>query len=240
MTMSGSFARGEGGPFSDVDLWIYAREGCSGEFGMPRLEFIDGFLVSTFKTTLEKEYASLQDPERAIWVIPGLRQARILLDKDGALATLKETARNLTWESLQPAANAYASRCLAATAEEVCKILDGLARANESKTLYAIWSLTRNLADALLVKHGTLIPTENKYMDLVQATAGQTSSWTHQFRLAVGLDPLPQVKPAFFGLGTAGLALYRQTAVLLKADLTPEDARIIEGTLRIMTEAGYG
>jgi hypothetical protein len=239
ITLSGSYARGEAGPFSDLDLWLYVRQEPAGEFGMPRLEYIDGYLVSTYKTTLEKEYSSLRNPEYAIWCIAGLSQARILLDKDGAITNLKATALNLNLELLQPAADLFASRRLAATAEEVYKILDGLAKGDESKTLYAIWSLTQDLATTLLVQHGTLIPTENKFIDLAQATAGRTSSWTHQFRLATGLDSLPTGKPVFIGIGTAGLGLFRETASFLRSILKPEDARIIDRTIEVMTKAGY-
>ena len=237
--MSGSFARGEGGPYSDIDLVHYVREKPAGESDMPRLEFIDGFLVSITTSLVEKDYAGLRSPRRAIWVIPGLRQAQILLDKDGVLAALKEAAQSVTWESLRAAADAFASRCLAGTAEEVYKILDGLEQSDESKTTYAIWSLTQNLSEAVLVRRGVLVPTENDYIDCAQAAAGRKSAWTRQFRLAIGLDLLPPDTPAYIGFGIAGLRLYRETALLLKDVLQPEDAQVVDRTLAVMTEAGY-
>jgi hypothetical protein len=204
-----------------------------------RLSIIEGYIASIKLTTLEKEYAGLRNPEQAIWVIPGLRQAWILLDKDGSIAALKETAVKATWEPLQSAANAYASWKLSGTAEEVHKILGGLAQRNESKTLYAIWSLTKELTNAVLIQRGVLIPTENVYIDRAQEAAGRTSGWTRQFRLAIGLDPLPLGEPAFVGYGVAGLRLYRETATLLQHILLPEDSAVVNRTLEMMTEAGY-
>jgi hypothetical protein len=239
VALSGSFARGEGGRFSDVDLWHFVRQQPVGGGDLSGLDFVDGILVSVKTTLLEKDYARLQNPRQAIWVIPAWRQAQILLDKEGALAAMKETAQGLSWESLQPAANAFASRDLAGMAEEVHKILGGLAQRNESKTLYAMWGLTQEMANALLVQRGVLIPTENAYIEYAQAAAGWKSAWTCQFRLAIGLDPLPPGDPAFVGLGIAGLRLYRETVSLLREILRPEDACIVDRTLEIMAEAGY-
>ncbi len=237
--ISGSFARGEGGPYSDVDLWQYMREIPASESEQLTLRFIDEYLVAIKLTTLEKEYAGMNNPEQAIWAIPGLRQACILLDKDGSIATLKEFAEKFTWEALQTSADAYVSWNLSGCTEEIFKILTGLAHQNESKTLYAVWGLTRELVNTLLIQRGMLIQTENVFIDLVQETAGRTSDWTRQFRLAVGLDLIPPEKPAYHGYGVASLRLYRETAKLLWNFLLPEDASIVTHTLALITEAGY-
>lgn len=237
--MSGSFARGEENLYSDVDIWHYVRQQPEDHIEMPRLEFVDGYLVSVKTTLLEKDYVGLRTPQQAIWVIPALRQAHILLDKNGVIAALKEAARNITWKTVQPAADAFASRNLAGTAEEVYKILSGLAQRNESKTLYAIWSLTRELADCLLVQRGVFIPTENAYLDCAQAAAGRTSRWTRQFRLATGLETLPSREPATVRYGVAGLHLYLETATILRKILLTEDAELVDRTLESIAEAGY-
>ena len=239
IAIAGSFARNEGGPYSDVDVTQYVRQKPASEAERYRLCFMDGYLVSLKVAALEDEYASLQAPERAICAVPGLRQLRILLDKDGAIAILKENAEKATWKPLQPAANAFASRELSGYAEEVYKILDGLKRRDESKTLYATWGLTRGMATALLVQRGVLIPTENAYLDLAQDTAGRTSNWTRQFRLAIGLEPLPPEEPAFIAYGVAALKLYRESHVLFRQILLPEDADVVDRTLEVMAKAGY-
>ena len=239
IALAGSFAREEGGCYSDVDLWHYHRQEPSSGFEKARLEIVDGHLVSVKTSLIEKDYAAIRNPEKAIWAIPGIRQAQILLDKDGALETLKKAAQEIKWVSLQADANSYASHTLAGLAEEIYKILDGLAKENESKSLYAIWSLTQDLATALLVQRGVFIPTENAYIDCAQATAGRTSDWTRQFRLAIGLDLLHSDKPAFIGIGIAGLQLYRESVNLLREVLQPDNARIVELALETMKEAGY-
>jgi hypothetical protein len=239
IAMAGSHARGEGGPFSDVDIHHYVKRMPNDATKTYSLRYMDGYLASVTLVTLEGEYASLQDPNKAIWAIPGLRQERILLDKDSLLAALKKTAAQTTWKQLQVAADAYASWNLSGCAEEVHKILAGLAERNESKALYATWGLTRGLANTLLVQRGMLIQSENAYIDLVQDTAGRNSDWTRQFRLAAGLDHLPPEATPFIGYGIAGLRLYRETVRLLQNILLPEDAAVVNQTTEIIAEAGY-
>ena len=239
VVLAGSFARGEGGPFSDVDIRCYVRQAPVSEAELYTMRYQDGYLVSIYRTTLENEYASLRRPQKAIWAVPGLRQSRILLDKDGSIAALKESAEEFTWESIQTAADAYASWNLCGFTEEVYKILGGLEQQDESKTLNATHGLTHGLAITLLVQRGVLTQTENVYIDLAQATAGQESDWTHQFRLAVGLDPLPPEQLPFLAYGAAGLRLYRETVRLLAPILLPDDAVVINRVVDMIAKAGY-
>ena len=239
VTMAGSHARGEGGPYSDVDIHHYVRLMPANAAETSYLRCMDGYLVSISLTTLEDEYASLRNPKKAVWAIPGLRQLHILLDKDGSIVALKEFAAKTAWEPMQTAADDYASWNLSGCAEEIHKILAGLAQPHESKTLYAVWGLTRELANTLLVERGILIDTENAFIDLVQEAAGRTSDWTRQFRLAIGLDPFSSAEPAFIGYGVASLRLYRETARLLQNILLPEDDIVVNRTIEVVAEAGY-
>ena len=239
ITMGGSLARGEGDSYSDVDIQHYVRIVPENKVEANSLRFRDGFLVSIHSGLLEEEAAGLKRPHRAIWVVPGLRQARILLDKDGSVAQLIESARNFRWADIQPAADAMASWQLCGLAEEVHKILGGLETNDESKTLYALKSLLFDLVETLLVQRGILVPTENAYFDLAQETAGRNSEWTRQLRLAAALDPLPSVSPVYVSRGVAAITLYRLTAGLMEDILRPEEATVIHRSIAIMAEAGY-
>ena len=239
ITMAGSIAHGEGDRFSDVDILHYVRVVPENKVEANSLRFLEGFLVSIHTSTLEDEAASLRRPHRAIWVVPGLQQARILLDKDGSVARLIESARTFRWLDIQPAADAMASWQLCGLAEEVHKILSGLKACDESKTIYAVSSLLFDLVETLLFQRGILVPTENAYFDLAQKTAGRNSDWTRQLRLATALDPLPSDSPMYVTHGVAALNLYRLTADLLADILRPEEAAVIRHSISIIAEAGY-
>lgn len=239
ITLSGSFSRGEAGGLSDVDLQQYVYVEDKDEPRSLSLQFLDDFLVSINITTIEKESASLRRPAKAIWSIPGLTQARILLDKDGSISALHSAAGMVDWRDLQPAADDFASSDLCELAEETHKVLDGLSRENESKVIYATWGLSEGLATVLLVQRGVLIPTENVFIVYAQETAGKDSAWTQHFRLLIGADPPAQGEPAYVGKGKAALALYRDTVAIVQHIIRPEDDVVIQRTLNRIAEAGY-
>jgi hypothetical protein len=239
ITMAGSMARGDGDRFSDVDIQHYVRLAPENRIEASSLRFLDGFLVSIHASLLEDEAACLRRPHKAIWAVPGLRQARLLLDKDGSVSRLIESARNFHWSDIQPAADAMASWQLCGLAEEVFKILGGLEAHDESKTTYAVSSMLFDLVETLLVQRGILVPTENAYFDLAQKTAGMDSEWTRQLRLAAALDPLPSGSPLYITRGIAAMDLYRLTADLLADILRPEEADVIQRSIAIIAEAGY-
>jgi hypothetical protein len=239
ITLGGSFARGLGDRYSDVDIQHYVRVAPENRVEADSLRFLEGFLVSIHAGKLEEEAANLRRPHRAIWVVPGLQQARILLDKDGSVARLIASARNFRWQDIQPAADAMASWQLCGLAEEVYKILGGLEVHDESKTIYAVSGLLFDLVETLLVQRGILVPTENAYFDLAQQTAGINSEWTRQLRLAAALDPAPSGSPVYMTRGVAALNLYRLTADLMADILRPQEAAVVRRSMAVMAEAGY-
>ncbi len=237
--LTGSFARAEAGQYSDVDIHQYLQHMPEITDDPYSLQLMNDFLVSVTLSTLEESYASLQKPQKAIWTIPGLRQSRVLLDKDGSLALLKQAAVKASWEPLQVSANMYVSHNLCGCAEEVHKILTGLRQSIESETLYAVWGLTHAMAIIMLVQHGVLVQSENVFIDLAQVAAGTASVWTRHFREAIGIGPLPAKESAYVGYGIAGLRLYRESALLFKDILLQEDAAVVDRTVKMIAEAGY-
>ena len=239
VTMEGSLARGEGGRYSDVDLTRYVTHAPENKADAASLRFVEGILVSVKTQAIAEELATLRQPQKAIWAIPELRQARLLLDKDGVVAGLIEAARRADWRELQPAADEYASHELCSLAEEVHKVLDGLALGKPSKVIYATWGLSEGLARILLVQRGVLVPTENVFIDLAQSTAGQDSAWSRLFRRVVGLDAPAEGEEPYRGVGIAALRLYRETASLIRDILQAGDREVIDRTLDVVAEAGW-
>ena len=79
---------------------------------------------------------------------------KIVLDKDGSMAALQKAAYEFEWSPLQPAADEFAAEEIMGNAEEVHKILNGLARGHESTVLYATWGLVKNMLEAVAVQKG--------------------------------------------------------------------------------------
>ena len=135
----GSYSRGQESKYSDVDFDIFVSKLSENPYDRYTLRYWENKLVSLKYTLLDDERSALTNPRRAIWAVPGLRGMKILLDKDGLMAELQKAAYEFVWPPLQPAADEFAAEAIMGNAEEVHKILNGLAREHESTVLYATW-----------------------------------------------------------------------------------------------------
>ena len=234
--MVGSYARGQADKYSDVDLDIYVSHLPDNPYDRYTLRYWDNKLVSLKYALLEDERLGLSNPRRAIWVAPGLQGMRILLDKDGSLAVLQNVAQHFDFSLLQREADEYVAEQIMGNAEEVHKILNGLARSHESTVLYATWGLVKNMLEAVAVQRGILIVSENRYFDLIQESVGRDTKWTRAFRTAWGLGPHAS---QYQSRGAAELTLYRLSAAMFDG-LIPEAYReVVSHTLLLIKEAGY-
>jgi hypothetical protein len=232
----GSYSRGQENKYSDVDFDIFVSKLPVNPYDCYTLRYWDEKLISLKYTLLDDERSALTNPRRAIWAVPGLRGMNIVLDKDGSLTALQQAAHAFDWSSLQAAADEFATEEVMGCAEEVHKILSGLARGHESTVLYAVWGLVSNMLEAVAVQGGLMIVSENRYFDLIQDSVGRDSKWTPAFRSAWGLDPNAS---QYQSRGAAALTLYCLTAAMFD-ELIPEKHRdVVNTTLRLIKEAGY-
>ena len=232
----GSHARGQESKYSDVDVDIFVHELPENAYDRYTLRYWDNKLVSLKYTLLEGERSALINPRRAIWAVPGLSGMKILLDKDGALAELQQAAQHFDFSLLQTEADEFAAEEVMGCAEEVHKILNGLARGHESTVLYAIWGLVKNLLEAVAVQRGLMILSENRYFDLIQDSVGRDTKWTSAFRTAWGLD---STSSQYQSRGVAALKLYRLTAAMFEGLIPEVHREVIKRTLTLIKEAGY-
>lgn len=232
----GSYARGQEGKYSDVDVDIFVSRQPENPYERYTLRYWDNRLVSLKYTLPDEERAALEDPRRAIWAVPGLREMKILLDKNGSLASMQKAAREFEWSPLQPAADEFAAEEIMGNAEEVHKILNGLARGHESTVLYATWGLVKNMLEAVAVQRGLMIVSENRYFDLIQDSVGRDSKWTSAFRMAWGLD---SSSSQYQTRGGAALTLYRLSAAMFDALIPDRHREVIHRTVLLIKEAGY-
>jgi hypothetical protein len=233
LLLAGSHARGDATPYSDIDLIRFTPIMPEADADRYTLAYREGHLVSLSTTTVYAKRAELRRPETAIWAVPGLRQARLLLDRDGALVALLHDAHTFRWDTLQSEADVYASYNVMGLAEEVHKVLGALAKDDEAVVLYGTWGLVAGLARAMIVQRGVLIQTENAYFHQAQEAAGLDSAWSGAFRIAIGLEMVPVTTRA-----GAALRLYQETAMRLSSALQPQHLAVIRGALARIQAAG--
>jgi len=232
----GSYARGQEAKYSDVDFDIYVSKLPENEYDRYTLRHWDNKLVSLKYVLLDDELAAFTNPRRAIWAVPGLSGMKIVLDKDGTLAELQKLAQKFDWSLLQPAADEFAAAEVLGCAEEVHKILNGLARGHESTVLYATWGLVKCMLEAVAVQRGLMVVSENRYFELIQDSVGRDTKWVSVFRTAWGLD---STSSQYQSRGAAALTSYRLTAAMFDGLLSEKHREVVKYTLRLIKEAGY-
>ena len=183
--LTGSHARGDAGPDSDVDLWHFLHSLPQDPVARYTLRMVEGQLVSISLRRLAEEAALMRAPATAIAVVPGFRQMRALHDPQGALARVIDEARAFEWASLRSAAVLQAGHELCGNAEEVGKLLDAPAQGNEETALFWLNALIFGLLRALSLGLGLLIETENRQIQQLQTTVGVDSAWSHELRAAL-------------------------------------------------------
>ena len=136
MALMGSFARGDAGRFSDVDLLRFVKEEAKDQPSAVS-HMIDGRLVVVCDIAPQKIDSWFTKPEVATQIVVGLRDAQSLWDPDGYFAEIHRRAREFVWDaSMQAKADAYASREMVGWAEEAHKGLEGLRTGDVGRMLF--------------------------------------------------------------------------------------------------------
>ena len=128
----------------------------------------EGRLISIGTYTIEYYRRRFLVPQEAIFVVPSIREARVLLGKDGLFKQLQQEARDWTWEPLQEAANRYACETMQEETEIALKALraflvqDALALAEMALLIFDAITM------AIAVQRGILSISGNSYFRQVQ------------------------------------------------------------------------
>ena len=235
VALMGSHARGDAGPFSDVDLMrLVAADADVPGAGS---HLIDGNLVVVSNVppgAIERWFA---DPVEAVKTIAGLRVGRVLIDREGIFAQVQTRAAAFVWTpALQAAADVYAGEQMVGLIEEVHKGLEGLRRNDVGRLLNARFGLTWLLSNLMQVQRGVLVQGDNAFFATMTAAMGVDSRWSQLYRQAYGVDA-GDLRAAV----TAGLHLYCECARLLDGSLPPTAAAMVAATVqRIYAELGAG
>jgi predicted nucleotidyltransferase len=236
--LHGSYARGEAiPPYSDVDLVRVIRENASSTTPKKRYVWREEYLISISSRPISVYREWFATPERAIFVVPGVQEARILLDKDGAFSALQQEAKVFQWMPLQSAANSYASQLLLEQTEIALKSL----RALSLQDVVALSDMTLDLfsavTEAIAVQRGVFIVSGNTYFHQVQEAVGQNSLWTYYHRLAAGTASNSEFNFSMKERGIAALRLYQETARLLQPFVSSDGWEVIEEVLKVIEHA---
>src|SRR5262245_13961435 len=234
IVLMGSHARGDAGPYSDVDLVRFV-----GEPSKLKEEthsyLIDGCLVDVSDRGQAEIENWFSAPEEASNVIGGLRSARPLLDRDQIFAHVQSRARSFAWDaSMQQKADAWASRQMVGWIEEVHKGLEGLRRNDLGRLLNARHGCSWGLSRVVQVQRGILLSGDNAFYDELADDVGWDSEWVRLRRIAFGVAGENEAAPSLREQVTAGLNVYVVTAEMLARSLRSEDEPLVAETVRLI------
>jgi nucleotidyltransferase-like protein len=235
IVLGGSHARGDATPYSDVDLACFVPDA----FRPLRKRFLyrEGHLISIGLKTLEGIKQSLAEPYQALWIVPGFRQAQVLLDKDGSMSQLKQMVENFTWDPLRTEAIGFAGHILTSDAEFVHKLVGNLWRGNLAGVAYTTTRLLDDATMAMALFYGVFITTDSLYYQEVESAVGLDSGWTHYHYLLTGAKTSAEYTSIVEARGKLALHLYRETASLLLSTLNEQLRTVVERVLNLIEQA---
>ncbi|MEO8288938.1 MAG: nucleotidyltransferase domain-containing protein [Chloroflexota bacterium] len=230
--LGGSYARGEATELSDVDIACIVPDNTKLE--PKRFFYRHDRLVSVGVKSITGIRASLTRPEEAIWVVVGIGDCKVLLDKDGSVAALLEEVRAFTFEPLRDAAYDRAGWRLAMAAETVHKVANEIGKENDNAIAFATAKLLDELTVIMAIGRCVLIKTDSTYYQQVQEAAGPDSAWTYYHRFLTWVDTEYEDDLSIRAHGFAVLTLYRETARLLTPIMKPEHLQLVNETLDLL------
>src|ERR671932_747237 len=227
--LAGSHAQGDATPYSDVDLAHLVAAPLSGPD--KRYDYREGHFVSVATRPLAWFRAAVTRPEHAVLYVAGLRQARILLDREGAFRAFQQELENFSWTPLQEAANSYASSAMMHLAEVAHKVLSALVRGGRMSLFEATSGLWYALTQAVAVQRGVLAVSSHTHMRQVREAGGENPPGARDHWVVAASDVHAARATSVEARAIAALCLYRETVALLRPVIRLEHGEVEEQTV---------
>lgn len=229
VALMGSHARGDAGPYSDVDIVRFLP----GPGALPDdgTHYLAGRLVVAGSVTPEQVEHWFSHPEEASKSIAGLRAALSLIDRDGRLAALIARACAFRWDAeMQTRADAWAAEQMVGWIEEMHKLLEGLRRGEVGRLLNGLHGGTWGMASVMQVQRGVLLSGDNGFYDAVRDAVGKETLWSRLLAEAFGA----RGESSLSRRAVVGLRLYVETARLLDDALPPQPRALVRQAVDII------
>ncbi|MEJ2359094.1 MAG: nucleotidyltransferase domain-containing protein [Deinococcales bacterium] len=234
LALLGSYARGEAGPFSDIDVVRFADG--EGFRSTDASYFVRGKLAVVSTASPDDVESWFERPESIVDHVGGMRQAQVLADEDGVVADVRERALAFRWTpELSRRADAWVADQMVGWIEEVFKGLEGLRRDDVGRLLNARFGLSWGLSRVMVVHRRLLLEGDNAMHAALERSLGGSSSWIALRDRAFGVTGTEDAE-TLRGHVRAGIELYRETAALVADRLAPDRRDLVEATLAAIAE----
>jgi predicted nucleotidyltransferase len=220
VVLAGSWARGDAQPDSDIDLWVLGVRGTHDAL------WRDGFLVNVDLAGERAQRSWLRRPPRLGATVPAWRHARILFDRYGRAARLRDEARAFRWSRVARRCDRWVAETIVGWAEEVTKLVRALATGNDALAATQRNLLADQLAFVMAIHRRRFWESEYEFWREIAREVG--GSWARAQRSAFGLGSSRTLEASCRG----ALRLYGETARAGAATLSEEERTIVDATLR--------
>ncbi len=240
LVLMGSYARGNPGVFSDIDLVRFIGKGGFKPSFKDGSYLIDGFLVTVSSVNARRIGQWFSCPEIAVNVIRGIRSARPLLDRSTTFDAIQRRAQVFIWDTrMQKKADHWVSKQMVGWIEEVHKGLEGLRSNDIGRMLNARFGFSWGLSRIMGVQKGVLLSGDNSFYAEIAEAVGADSKWVCLRQTAFAIEDQSGKSPSLREQIIAGLRLYATTVELLGDVIEPADAEIVIQTVKLI-EAELG
>jgi hypothetical protein len=216
VVLTGSHARSEAGPDSDIDITAIGDD----PHGI-RIEVLDAELFSIAWRTESGERDAMRAPARAGAAVPAWRSVQILHDPLGVAATLQREARAWRWASIDAASDAWVAEEVTGYAEEVHKLVAARRRDDVVSMMIQRSILALRLGPIMAVAQRILYESENVLWHLLDERLGEP--WRSTQAAALGIGARPDQASA-----AASLELYRLVAAAADPHLDGRQKAVVE------------
>jgi Nucleotidyltransferase domain len=218
--LTGSHARGEARPESDVDLLVLGRGGAR-----TLLTQRDTFLLAESWHNSEEVRQTFRSPGRVGTEVPGWREAVILHDPKGVAAELKEEAAAWDWKLLGDAPDRWVADSITGLAEETHRLAGDLRRGELTSAAVQRSVIALHLAPIMAVHKRILYGTEHGLWDRMAQELGP--EWGTCQADALGVTAVPVEQGC-----KAAVVLFRLAVGEARSVLSEDQASIVDTALQ--------
>ncbi|MCY3414798.1 MAG: nucleotidyltransferase domain-containing protein [Candidatus Heimdallarchaeota archaeon] len=235
--ITGSYARGDFTPLSDLDLTILYSDTTERDEYM--LSYHNGILVSISQKNFEdwmkiKHYAN--SVNSAYFAI---QDALILFDRNNLFQKSKETVKQDVEERMNQMKQRYVNDWFQGYIEEIHKILNGLLTSNYSMIEIGTRGLFHGICHIVALDKSLHFRTENEYFEKIHDEMGNFASWTGLFNKLMLIDP-DSINSKFSisirERGITAISLYLETIKVVDTKLNDKTVSM----LNTVTELIFG
>jgi hypothetical protein len=219
--LTGSWARGDAHPESDLDLRVVGDE-------KPKTLSRHGdFLVSQAWLPEDDHLGAFETPDEVGSIVPGWRSAKLLFDPDGIAERIQKEAEAWTWDRIDDAkADDHVAKELAKLAEEVHSLYSNLDQEIATGAAMQRSTIALETAPVMAVHHRLLYESEKKLWDLVSEQQGPR--WEKAQEAA-----LNENGEDFFESCIAAFDLFRMAAETARSTLDGDRLEVVEHALSL-------